>query len=381
MVLFLQSRGLLTSTPLLVMSLLLLRCSQCYSQDECDTYNVQLQATFPDKTIIPCTDEQTRSIEALIHALVQIDVVVGLNGMPIPDFFLAFETQGTGATMSTTFDESDFMMSQMQLALPFLLPEDQIEDLYYDDGDGFTDESATAASPSESPSAAPSEGPSESPSGAPSESPSDVPSTSPSESPTAAASTQPSSVPSSIPSEAPSVSPSALPIADMADKTSGEGNSKNLPTYNLIQPYEDSLRNGNKVGQDNDLPTNRNGGGVDLIQPYENSLRTVGSIGTNATDPPKRHRGLSGDLTSDVMENASEGCDKDWCGHFFSRPCDAISHSPDDEASLQYQARMERFQERVAKAIEKKLRKWARDADCMCLGNSWELTAIVKKLG
>ena len=271
--------------------------------DECDAYNVQLQATFPYHITIPCTDEEYATISALVHALVQTDVIVGMNGKPVPDFFLAYETYGPGAVKLTSFEERDFMTSQMQMALPHYTVQDEIEDLYYDyDYDETANESA----------------------------------------------------------------PDTIMNRNFTESSSSSSSSKDSKDQEraqvtpLIEPYEAAF---------------------EAIQPFEDSLRT-GPSGDSSDENAKVDGNEGRNLSLNMTEvYDGEGCEADWCGYFFSRPCESIAHNPLEEASPWYQAKLQRFQERVAAAIEHKLRFWARDNDCMCLGNSWELKAVVKKLG
>lgn len=127
----------------------------------------------------------------------------------------------------------------------------------------------------------------------------------------------------------------------------------------LISPYEDDFEG---------------------TQPFEDSLRTV-SNNLDLDDKPttKDFQEESPPAPFNITEvyHDGEDCEADWCGHFFSRPCGSLSHSNHD---AQNEAKLESFRERVATTIEHKLRKWARDSDCMCLGNSWELRAIVGKV-
>ena len=122
----------------------------------------------------------------------------------------------------------------------------------------------------------------------------------------------------------------------------------------------------------------------EAIQPFEDSLRTV----TDAVDETNDNKYTTEDSKEEPAQAPfnvtevydGEDCEADWCGHFFSKPCGSISHNSLEDMSPQYQAKLESFQDRVGTIIEHKLRKWARDSDCMCLGNSWELRAIVRKI-
>lgn len=256
------------------------------ARDACEVYNVELRAVFPNQLAMPCTDEEQNIISALLHSLVQTDVIVGMNSMyPVSPFFLAFEAYGLGAVRLTSFEEHDFTTTQLQSALPHYTIEDELEDLFYSYD---TPESAGNET----------------------------------------------------------VSPS-------------ENNSKGMNSgerKTLITPYEDDF---------------------EAIQPFEDSLRT-------ALDQPKNKANTGADdrATFNISDiyNSEQECEADWCGHFFSRPCGSISRSSLQDESPQYQAKLQSFQERAATSIEHKLRKWARDSNNMCLGNSWELTAIVTKL-
>jgi hypothetical protein len=50
-----------------------------------------------------------------------------------------------------------------------------------------------------------------------------------------------------------------------------------------------------------------------------------------------------------------------------------------DVDSPVYQAKVSEFNARVSRTIKLKLRKWARDNNCHCLGNSWELGVEFRK--
>ena len=45
----------------------------------CEIYGVELRAVFPEQIVMPCTDEEQNIISALLHSLVQTDVILGMN--------------------------------------------------------------------------------------------------------------------------------------------------------------------------------------------------------------------------------------------------------------------------------------------------------------
>lgn len=264
---------------------LFLLANLCHgAADECDAYNVQLQATFEYNSVIPCTDEESSTISALVHALLQTDVIVGMDGMPVREFYLAYETYGSVAVRLPSFEERDFTTTQMQLALPHYSVEDQLEDMYYDYDFNNTNRNLRQ-------------------------------------------------------------SDSALQkqVDDEDD------------TEQASDPYE---------------------GDPGVIQPFADSLRKA----SDSIEEDKDDKNPPSVNVTDFYDG--QGCESDWCGFFFSRPCHskAPRDAMEEESPEQYEAMVTSFQERVAVTIERKLRKWTRDSDCMCLGNSWELKAIVKKL-
>jgi len=270
---------------------------------ECESYTVQLQATFPKNVAIPCTDNEYRIISSLLHALIQTDVIVGMNGMPIPDFALTYETYGSETVKWTSAEESDFTTSQMQLALPFRSIEDDLEDLYYD-FDYKGKETTVSTGGKE------------------------------------------------------------------------DRNFTSLETDGLQKGSrnEDKLEKLEKI-DDTDFDP--------IIQPFEDSLRTGPESESKAGNQNSRKLAVNPDLDLTNLYGG-KGCDADWCGHFASRDCVHSSSLVDEglekESTHRYQQMMLKFLERVATTIKHKLRKWARDTDCMCLGNSWELEALVRKL-
>lgn len=385
----------------------------------CDTYSVELQAVFEDDAVIPCSSQETTILEALIHSLVQTDAIVGLNRMiPVPPFFLAFEKFGRNSTRLSSFAEMEMDgVTQLELSLPNMAVEDHLEDLYYN-GTGSSNAVAAVVpqdmeykgdeeeqtpketvvkdkltppapiqlaegslrnfngrnrrnlryrnlmdTPSPTPAPTPTPSSSESPSDLPSYVPSpfpsdtttvsasDAPSTVPSETPTVSASDAPSNVSRSVPSEtptlsasdAPSVVPSETPTVSTSDAPSESPtvSATPAPTPGPTAP-------------ETPAPT-----------PSPTPSPTPGS-----TLVP----------TPLVDDSTAVDCEADWCAWFFTRPCDAIPHDLEREATEEFRAELEAFQQRVATQIERKLRKWARDTDVMCLGNSWQLKATVKRL-
>jgi hypothetical protein len=114
------------------------RTCHAYTETECDVYSVELQATFDNNVLIPCTNEEITIIEALIHSLVQTDAIVGLNRLiPVPPFFLAFEEFGSGVKRS--FEDWAFPTTQMELSQPHLSVADRLENMYYAYDDNNSD--------------------------------------------------------------------------------------------------------------------------------------------------------------------------------------------------------------------------------------------------
>ncbi|CAB9507955.1 expressed unknown protein [Seminavis robusta] len=287
-----SSRG--TCSWLLLSSLLLLLVANTFGLEVCDTYSVQLQATFPDNTLTPCSSQETSIIEALLHSLVQTDVLVGLDGLPIHNFFLAFEKLGADAKWANG-DTPVATDSQYDQAFPHMTEKDVLEDIF---------------DPSVSPSISPSESP------------------------------------SAIPSESPT---------DSLDEDDRNGLGANVSTAVLEKV------NGEDGKPDGPLPE------IDL---FDDSLRSGAGLTT------------AYDKTGSGARKLGDSCAADWCAFFITKPCQAIPQDPLLASKpIVYHAMMTAFQERVAEAIEKKLRKWARDTDTLCLGNSWELKAIVSRLG
>jgi hypothetical protein len=342
-------RSSIASSRFLLLSLVLATpwaaVSHSPSLKACDTYSVQLQAIFPDHSFIPCSDEETIVIEAILHSVVQLDVIVGLyNGLPIRNFFLAFSTFGDNVTEWEFYNETDYMNgSQYQLSQPYLTAQDVLEDMYYEYSTG-TEEGGPSATHVHNTTVPTTESvetfvPSDTDTLAPSEASSADVQTNTTVAPSEAPLTDIQTNTTAAPSEAPLTgTQTTVTGSNMEDKVAGSTQKKLVfETPPPIELFEGSLREG----------------------PKHNVPCVDGACAKRSID--------------------ATGCDADWCAWFLTEPCDAIPHSL-AERTPQYQAMMKRFQERVAYTIEKKLRKWARDIDCMCLGNSWQLKALVKRL-
>jgi hypothetical protein len=115
------------------------------------------------------------------------------------------------------------------------------------------------------------------------------------------------------------------------------------------------------------------------LEPLEGSLRTNRQINSEKDTDSDGARKLA--LDTDL---AAEGCSADMCTWFLSQPAAAAAaaavESQEDESLCSeddYQQRLSGFQNRVSNTLGKKLRKWARDSNVHCLGNSWELQVVV----
>ena len=82
----------LATTPSTGWALLSLMAFTCNAESMCDIYEVQIQANFSDNLQIPCSKQEMKTIELLLHSLIQVDSIVGLNSfVPVQPLYLGFQ--------------------------------------------------------------------------------------------------------------------------------------------------------------------------------------------------------------------------------------------------------------------------------------------------
>lgn len=99
---------------------------------------------------------------------------------------------------------------------------------------------------------------------------------------------------------------------------------------------------------------------------------------TSTLSPTSDH--THGPTFSNPTMPTDGNCEGDWCATFLTRPCENIPHDEKLESTKKFQMALKQFEARVEEQILLKLRKWARDTNTMCLGNSWKLNAVVKRM-
>jgi hypothetical protein len=106
-------------------------------EDIChSTYSVQLGVNYPGGEVVQCTDVQFAAITAIIHSVVELDVVTSMLGTSVADFAYYDSMYGDNVVKVLTAENAKARtadrLSQKELAQPYLTMEDKLEDMQYE---------------------------------------------------------------------------------------------------------------------------------------------------------------------------------------------------------------------------------------------------------
>lgn len=106
------------------------------------------------------------------------------------------------------------------------------------------------------------------------------------------------------------------------------------------------------------------------LEPMDGSLRgatkSMGGTSKSAADDGHERR---------YLEDLTDFCNADLCSWYVSEQSEESCSNKSDSSLSEEEEWIKRqsFNQRLEKVIAKKLRKWARDNNIHCLGNSWQL--------